>query len=179
MPSPCSQKFSNLFDPVVRRCRSTAVKTNERQATQRAVTALVAVAGSVLVLIAGVLFAQGRPVKTKAIPPAVSTTTAVAGSATASQTTKAGNPATPATVDIADFAFAPNPIVIAAGSSVSWTNKDSFAHTVKFAGTPTLPADESPSLATGQTFTKSFATSGTYTYICGIHNSMVGTVTVT
>ena len=155
------------------------MKTNERQATQRTVTALVAVAGAVLVLIAGVLFAQGRPVKAKAIPPAVSTTTAVAGRAAISQTTQAGNPATPAKVDIVDFAFGPSPIVITAGSSVTWTNKDAFAHTVKFAATASSPAEESPSLATEQTFKKSFATPGTYTYICGIHNSMVGTVTVT
>jgi plastocyanin len=85
---------------------------------------------------------------------------------------------TPAAEDIAativDFAFSPDPITVAVGQSVTWTNDDPFAHTVK-AEDGTF---DSGRLAQGAAFTTTFTTPGTYAYLCGIHNSMTGTVVV-
>lgn len=77
-------------------------------------------------------------------------------------------------VAIKDFAFAPDPIVIKAGGSVTWTNGDKFAHAIQSAN----GKFNSPKLENAKSFTATFTTPGSYPYICGIHNSMTGTVTV-
>lgn len=67
--------------------------------------------------------------------------------------------------------------MVAAGTTVTWTNQDSEAHTVTSRGT------ESPlhsaALSPGQTYSYTFTTPGTYTYMCTIHPFMTATVTVT
>ena len=77
-------------------------------------------------------------------------------------------------VSIAGFAFAPTTITVAAGSTVTWTNKDTAGHIVA--------ADDgsfkSAKLGGGATFSQTFAKAGTFTYHCAIHSSMTGTVTV-
>ena len=77
-------------------------------------------------------------------------------------------------VAIKDFAFAPDPIVIKAGGSVTWTNGDKFAHAIQSAN----GKFKSPKLENAKSFTATFTTPGSYPYICGIHNSRTGTVTV-
>ena len=85
---------------------------------------------------------------------------------------------TPAAEDVAativDFAFSPDPITVTVGQSVTWTNDDPFAHTVKAED----GSFDSGRLAQGAAFTTSFTTPGTYAYLCGIHNSMTATVVV-
>jgi plastocyanin len=76
-------------------------------------------------------------------------------------------------VTIQDFSFNPGVVRIAAGGSVTWTNQDGTAHTVKFSDS------ESSTLANRATYTKKFDTPGKYDYNCGIHPSMKGTVEVT
>lgn len=73
---------------------------------------------------------------------------------------------------IKDFAFNPNVVHIAAGGSVTWTNQDGTAHTVKFGDS------ESSTLGNSATYTKKFDTPGKYDYICGIHTYMKGIVEV-
>ena len=73
------------------------------------------------------------------------------------------------------FTFMPESIEVAAGTTVTWTNQDSAAHTVKDEGS-LFP--ESESLAEGDEFTFTYDTPGEYPYICGIHTYMTGTVTV-
>jgi plastocyanin len=77
-------------------------------------------------------------------------------------------------VDISGFAFNPGTITIKVGQTVTWTNNDSASHNVK--------ADDgsfsSNTLATGDSFSFTFNTAGTYTYKCGFHANMVGTVIV-
>ncbi|NMH93256.1 cupredoxin family copper-binding protein [Pseudonocardia bannensis] len=82
-------------------------------------------------------------------------------------------PVATATVSIANFAFAPAAITVKAGTTVTWTNNDSAPHDVR--GGPL----QSPTLNKGGTFSHTFATPGTFRYICSIHPSMTGTVTVT
>jgi plastocyanin len=79
-------------------------------------------------------------------------------------------------VAIAGFAFAPADLTVAAGTTVTWTNSDSAGHTVKstdggFASSGTLKKGDSYSI----TFDKA----GTFPYVCAIHSSMTGTITVT
>jgi len=96
-------------------------------------------------------------------------TTAAAGKTTAEATDQ---------VSVKDFAFGPKSITVKVGTSVTWTNKDDFDHSIqinsidltgpKF-GPQTMPV----------TFMHQFDKAGTYPYICGVHNSMTGTVIVT
>ena len=77
-------------------------------------------------------------------------------------------------VEISGFAFAENTITIKVGDTVTWTNHDSATHTVA--------ADDgsfkSGNLKNDASFSQTFDTAGTYTYHCGFHSSMTGTVTV-
>jgi plastocyanin len=51
---------------------------------------------------------------------------------------------------------------------------DSPKHSVKWDDGTT----GSDPLSTGATYTRTFATAGTFTYVCGIHASMKGTIVV-
>ncbi|MET1232039.1 MAG: plastocyanin/azurin family copper-binding protein [Candidatus Limnocylindrales bacterium] len=97
-------------------------------------------------------------------------------SPTATEAPSAGAPAGSAgAVSIVDFAFTPPDVTVAVDSTVTWTNTGDNTHTVKWSdGTP-----ESPGLANGATYERTFDTPGTYPYVCGIHGSMAGTVVVT
>jgi len=77
-------------------------------------------------------------------------------------------------VFIQGMAFVPATISVAAGTTITWTNKDAIAHTVT-SGTNLF---DSGSLASGKSFTFTFATAGTYPYYCSIHPTMTATVTV-
>jgi plastocyanin len=87
-------------------------------------------------------------------------------------------PAPEGSVDIADFAFGPADVTVAAGTAVTWTNRDGSPHSIQDdTGDDLFP--ESDELDQGDTFSFTYADPGTYAYICGIHNYMRGTVTVT
>jgi plastocyanin len=78
-------------------------------------------------------------------------------------------------VTVVDFAFQPSDLTVAAGSTVTWTDSGDATHTVKWSdGTP-----ETAGLAKGATYQRTFETAGAYPYVCGIHGSMTGTITVT
>jgi len=81
----------------------------------------------------------------------------------------------PGTVTISGFTFVSSPITVTAGSTITWTNTDGPNHSV-------VAEDggfRSSSLGTGETFSNTFDTAGTFNYVCGIHGSMRGTVVVT
>ena len=71
-------------------------------------------------------------------------------------------------------AYAPNPLSVAVGGSVTWTNNDNVTHT----STANNGAWNSGSIAPGAQFTTTFASAGSFTYHCAIHPGMVGTITV-
>jgi plastocyanin len=77
-------------------------------------------------------------------------------------------------VTIQNFAFAPASISVAAGSTVTWTNKDAVAHT----STSDATGWDSGALAQNASFSHKFDTPGTFTYHCLFHPNMTGTVTV-
>ena len=80
----------------------------------------------------------------------------------------------PAAVKIDNFTFSPNPVTIAVGTQVRWTNHDDVPHTVV--------ADDksfkSKALDTDDAFTYTFTKPGTYSYFCGLHPRMTGKVVV-
>ncbi len=77
-------------------------------------------------------------------------------------------------VTIVGFAFGPNNLTVAVGTTVTWTNDDGPSHTT----TSDAEGWNSGTLSTGATFQVVFDTPGTFTYHCSIHPSMTATVTV-
>lgn len=79
------------------------------------------------------------------------------------------------TVTIEGFMFTPQDIDVSSGTTVTWTNQDSAAHTVEDNG-GLFP--ESERIDEGAEFSFTYEEPGEYPYICGIHTYMTGTVTV-
>jgi plastocyanin len=93
---------------------------------------------------------------------------ALAGSLAACGAT-AAPPAAPKTaVVIENFRFLPATLKIAAGSSVTWTNKDDDVHTVMDAA----GAFRSGALDGGQSYSYTFAKAGVYRIACSLHPQM-------
>lgn len=80
------------------------------------------------------------------------------------------------TVAIQNFAFSPETITVKVGTKVTWTNKDSAAHTVT-GDSKDGPA--SGTLGQGASYSFTFTKAGTFSYECAIHPNMKGTVIVT
>ncbi|MGF7234135.1 MAG: plastocyanin/azurin family copper-binding protein [Frankia sp.] len=78
-------------------------------------------------------------------------------------------------VSISNFAFLPATVTVRVGTTVTWTNKDSDAHTV----TDKTGTLNSPTLDTGATYRHTFTKPGRYSYLCTIHPFMTATVVVT
>jgi plastocyanin len=81
------------------------------------------------------------------------------------------------TVTIQNFAFSPAAITVKEGTTVTWTNKDSVAHTVT--ETDGKDGPNSGDVNPNATYSFTFKSPGTYHYQCTVHPEMVGTVTVT
>jgi amicyanin len=77
-------------------------------------------------------------------------------------------------VTITDFAFAPQELTITAGDTVTWTNNDPVIHTA----TSTGGAFDSGDIDTGESFSLTFTTPGTYDYLCTPHPIMTGRIVV-
>jgi plastocyanin len=75
---------------------------------------------------------------------------------------------------LADRAYAPAEQIVAPGTTITWTNNDSVAHT----STSDAPGWNSGIIAPRATFSTTFQTTGMFTYHCSIHPGMVGRVTV-
>lgn len=80
-------------------------------------------------------------------------------------------------VEIADFTFSPDMITVRRGSTVRFTNRDTLAHTAT-SDSDSGSTFDSGQLETGASYAHRFATNGTFTYKCAIHNSMTGSVMV-
>ncbi len=85
-----------------------------------------------------------------------------------------------APADIVQFAFQPEGLQVAAGTTVTWTNHDAIVHSVS-QGTPDAPgtAFDSGLFDQDQTFSFTFTDAGEYTYFCMRHNFMRGRISVT
>jgi len=96
-------------------------------------------------------------------------TSAVATGAAAS----ASDPAS-YVVEIKDFAFSPETLVISVGSKVTWKNQDEEPHRIA----ETHQVFTSPALDTDQVFTYEFKAAGKYKYFCTLHPRMTGEIIV-
>ena len=79
-----------------------------------------------------------------------------------------------ATVSIDNFTFTPATLVVAPGTTVTWTNQDDIPHTV----TATNKAFKSKPLDTNNQFSFTFTAAGTYGYFCSLHPHMTGEIIV-
>jgi plastocyanin len=71
-------------------------------------------------------------------------------------------------------AFDPATITVAAGTTITWTNKDGVAHTV----TSNSGLFDSNSISPNGTYSHLFSTAGSFPYHCTIHPTMTATVVV-
>ena len=111
---------------------------------------------------------------------AVLTMVAIVPLATATATTTTATRAAHAAhatvhVTIENFAFSPAKLTVAPGTTVVWLQKDTVGHTVT---SDTNAWTTSPLLDQGKTFSYTFTKAGSYSYHCGPHPYMQGTVTV-
>ena len=79
-------------------------------------------------------------------------------------------------VHIDNFSFAPNPLDVKVGTTVTWTNRDDIPHLVAVVQGP--PPAQSPPLDMNDSFSVTFEKPGTYRYFCTLHPHMQGTVVV-
>jgi plastocyanin len=78
-------------------------------------------------------------------------------------------------VAMKDILFVPEKVKARVGQSVRWTNEDDVQHTVK----ATKGADfESKTMSKGDTYSAKLTKTGTVDYVCTIHPSQRGTITV-
>jgi plastocyanin len=79
-----------------------------------------------------------------------------------------------AEVKIDNFSFSPAAVTVAAGTMVTWVNRDDIPHTVvsddKVLKSKVLDTDEK--------FSYTFNKPGTYPYFCSVHPKMTGKVVV-
>lgn len=139
-----------------------------------------------LILFAGcTLFPPAQSPQTSTVAPAVpsASQTASPQTQTAPSQTNVNQTMPPAsvaqpqtvTVTIANFAFNPATVNIKAGDTVKWVNDDQPTHKII---SDSLSALQSPSLNTGDGYSFTFTTAGTFNYYCQIHPTMQGTVVV-
>lgn len=81
-----------------------------------------------------------------------------------------------APVEIINFEFKPQKVTVKPGTKVTWTNGDTATHSVK--DTSPLATPVSKDMGKGDPFSITYEKAGSYSYICGIHNYMTGTVDV-
>jgi plastocyanin len=79
-----------------------------------------------------------------------------------------------AEVKIDNFSFSPATITVAAGTTVTWTNRDDIPHTV----VSDDKVFKSKVLDTDEKFSYTFSKPGTYPYFCSIHPKMTGKIVV-
>lgn len=160
--------------------------------TQTGVKALLIVMAVIIVLSGtSLVVIKGRQLRRERVPlpspspavevlPAIEEATPVA-SPTATPVTPTATPAETATpsarrveVIISNFAFQPNSITTGRGSTIVWTNNDTVDHTV----TASDGSFDSGTIVPGDTFEQRFDKIKSYTYSCGFHPEMKGTITI-
>lgn len=78
------------------------------------------------------------------------------------------------TISIQNFAFQPATLSVPVGTTVTWTNNDTVAHT----STSDSGVWNSGTLAPGQSYSYTFTQAGSFPYHCMIHPFMHGTIVV-
>jgi plastocyanin len=79
-------------------------------------------------------------------------------------------------VVIDNFTFRPARLEVAAGTKVTWVNRDDLPHTATSSTRPRL--FDSGTLDTDEQFAHVFTAPGTYDYFCALHPKMTGQIIV-
>ena len=108
-------------------------------------------------------------------PPASEETTETSGEeSTESEPALSGEAAKSEKVEIVEFTYEPDPVVVQAGGKVIWQNQDTAPHTA----TADDGSFDTGTIEQGKIGSATFKEPGTYTYFCEIHPTMHGTVEV-
>ena len=108
-------------------------------------------------------------------PPASEESTESTGEAeTESEAAPSGEASKSEKVDIVEFTYQPDPVVVQTGGKVIWQNQDTAPHTA----TADDGSFDTGTIEKGKLGSATFKEPGTFTYFCEIHPTMHGTVEV-
>jgi plastocyanin len=93
---------------------------------------------------------------------------------TESEAAPSGKAAKSEKVDIVEFTYQPDPVVVQTGGKVVWQNQDAAPHTA----TADDGSFDTGTIEKGKIGSETFKEAGTFTYFCEIHPTMHGTVEV-
>lgn len=79
------------------------------------------------------------------------------------------------TIEIRDFVFKPEQLIIKTGDTVTWVNVGSVVHTATSNNGTEIA---SPEINPGASYSKKFTMPGTYAYHCTFYSFMKGTIIV-
>jgi plastocyanin len=94
--------------------------------------------------------------------------------ATESEDAPSGEASKSEKVQIVEFTYEPDPVVVQAGGKVIWQNEDTAPHTA----TADDDSFDTGTIDKGKIGSATFKETGTFTYFCEIHPTMHGTVEV-
>jgi plastocyanin len=102
------------------------------------------------------------------------------GAAKPTATTAVTGPTQTVTIKLVkgEFAFSPDSLTIAVGTTVIWENTTGAPHTVTSNDGKTFDSGTAQPVNPGSSFSFKFTKSGTYAYHCQFHPSMVATIIV-
>src|SRR3954469_3988092 len=96
------------------------------------------------------------------------------GESSESEPAPSGNAAKAEKVQIVEFSYEPEPVVVQVGGKVTWQNEDTAPHTA----TADDGSFDTGTIEKGKLGSATFKEAGTFTYHCEIHPTMHGTVEV-
>jgi plastocyanin len=91
-----------------------------------------------------------------------------------SETAPSGEAAKAEKVQIVEFSYEPDPVVVQVGGKVTWQNEDTAPHTA----TADDGSFDTGTIEKGKLGSATFKEPGTFTYFCEVHPTMHGTVEV-
>jgi plastocyanin len=94
--------------------------------------------------------------------------------ATESEPAPSGEAARAEKVEIVEFAYQPDPVVVQVGGKVTWQNEDAAPHTA----TADDGSFDTGTIDKGKLGSATFKEAGTFPYFCEIHPTMHGSVEV-
>ncbi|HEX3041000.1 MAG TPA: plastocyanin/azurin family copper-binding protein [Solirubrobacterales bacterium] len=107
-------------------------------------------------------------------PPASEETSGEETESTESEPAPSGEASKSEKVDIVEFTYQPDPVVVGVGGKVIWQNQDTAPHTA----TADDGSFDTGTIEKGKIGSETFKEAGTFTYFCEIHPTMHGTVEV-
>jgi plastocyanin len=107
-------------------------------------------------------------------PPASEETAPEETESTESEAAPSGEASKSEKVDIVEFTYQPDPVVVQVGGKVIWQNQDAAPHTA----TADDESWDTGTIEKGKIGSETFKQAGTFAYFCEVHPDMRGTVEV-